>query len=400
MRNTVYCLGQVYLIGCSFYQENLFQYSYSVYSRWQVQCKNNTKTDVTVDVIAKGVGLTFRTQANIIMVVTTTKFTSDAVNFANQVTNNSRYYIILLEGEDVRRIAEDRTRIVDILNAKARRAFAKRELGFTEFDEELLEEEELETEEELEKALREATTQMPRYEEGWVLISDRPASKSRLSEYARRMRVEATFQDTKRRGWDLEVSLIVDKERLHRLLLGLFVAIWWVSHLAALCIHHGHRSRFDRADRRDKSIFRLVRLWFSFILKHVRDSAWGIANLTHSLPFCVSGFFMLCSKHRAIRLLPLFVGVRLFFAQISHYELEIASLTAKFSVFVMLGAKVMRKNDAHPPQTTKGARHIFAKRYTEKKEGGRMRENQWRNGSWTKPWNNVGENSRKKCSVG
>jgi len=126
---------------------------------------------------------------------------------------------------------------------------------------------------------------IPGHEEGWVLISDRPAGKTRLREYARRMRVEATFQDTKSRGWDLEASLILDKERLHRLLLGLFVAIWWVSHLAASCIHHGHRSRFDRADRRDKSIFRLGRLWLSFILKHANDSAWGIANLTHSLPF-------------------------------------------------------------------------------------------------------------------
>jgi hypothetical protein len=49
--------------------------------------------------------------------------------------------------------------------------------------------------------------------------------------------------------------------------------------------HHGHRSRFDRADRRDKSIFRLGRFWLSFILKPAGDSAWGIANLTHSLPF-------------------------------------------------------------------------------------------------------------------
>jgi Transposase DDE domain len=123
------------------------------------------------------------------------------------------------------------------------------------------------------------------HEEGWVVISDRPAGKTRLNEYARRMRVEATFQDTKSRGWDLEASAIENKERLHRLLLGLFIAIWWVSHLAASCIHHGQRSRFDRADRRDKSIFRLGRLWLSFILKHAGDSSWGIANLTHSLPF-------------------------------------------------------------------------------------------------------------------
>jgi predicted transcriptional regulator len=123
-----------------------------VYSRWQIQCKNQ-KSDVTIDVVAKEVGITFRTQADVIMIITTAEFTSDAVNFAEQVTSNSRYYIILLEGDDVQRIAEDRTRIVDILNIKARRAFAKRELGFTEFEEEVMEEEALETEEELEEAI-------------------------------------------------------------------------------------------------------------------------------------------------------------------------------------------------------------------------------------------------------
>ena len=131
-----------------------------VYSRWQIQCKNNTKQNVDIDVIAKEVGLTFRTQADIIMVITTTKFTSDAVNFANQVTSNSRYYIILLEGDDIKRIAEDKTRIVDILNIKARRAFARRELGFTEFDEELSAGDALETEEDVERAIEEAATQM------------------------------------------------------------------------------------------------------------------------------------------------------------------------------------------------------------------------------------------------
>ena len=40
------------------------------------------------------------------------------------------------------------------------------------------------------------------------------------------MRLESTFQNTKSRGWDLEASLIADLERLNRLLLALFVAMW------------------------------------------------------------------------------------------------------------------------------------------------------------------------------
>ena len=118
-------------------------------------------------------------------------------------------------------------------------------------------------------------------QEAWFLISDQPAGKQRVKEYAWRMRVEATFQDSKSRGWDLEASLIEDFERLNRLLLALFLAIWWVTHLAAACIHHGHRHRFDRHDRRDKGIFRLGRLWLLDILRRARTAA----ALVHCLPF-------------------------------------------------------------------------------------------------------------------
>jgi hypothetical protein len=74
---------------------------------------------------------------------------------------------------------------------------------------------------------------MPEFQEGWILISDQKASKRRVNEYALRMRVESTFQDSKSRGWDLEASLVKEEARLERLLLALFLAMWWVSHLAA-----------------------------------------------------------------------------------------------------------------------------------------------------------------------
>jgi site-specific DNA-methyltransferase (cytosine-N4-specific) len=106
-----------------------------VYSRWQMQCKN-IKGKVDVDTVAKEVGLTFLTQADVIALITTGKFTGDAINYANQVTDNSRYYIILLDGDDISRIVGDRSKIVEILNIKARRVFAKKELGMTEFGEE------------------------------------------------------------------------------------------------------------------------------------------------------------------------------------------------------------------------------------------------------------------------
>jgi len=53
----------------------------------------------------------------------------------------------------------------------------------------------------------------------------------------------------------------------------LLLALEWTSHLAAACIQRGQRQRFDRVDRRDKSIFRLGRLWLLDMLLRVRNRA-------------------------------------------------------------------------------------------------------------------------------
>lgn len=119
------------------------------------------------------------------------------------------------------------------------------------------------------------------YQEAWLLISDLPAGKARIHTYALRMRVEATFQDTKTRGWNIEAAQLKQRAHLDRLLLALFLAVWWVGHLAASCIHNGQRDRFDRHDRRDKGIFRLGRLWLRDILRRATNPA----ALTCCLPF-------------------------------------------------------------------------------------------------------------------
>jgi len=121
----------------------------------------------------------------------------------------------------------------------------------------------------------------PAYEEPWLLISDEAAGYRQVQVYAWRMRVEATFQDSKSRGFHIEASWIVDRTHLDRLLLALFLAMWWISHLAAACIHNGQRQRFDRGDRRDKSIFRLGRLWLLDILRRAHNPA----SLQCCLPF-------------------------------------------------------------------------------------------------------------------
>lgn len=99
------------------------------------------------------------------------------------------------------------------------------------------------------------------YKEAWFLISDRPAGRKRVKEYGWRMRVESSFQDMKRRGWQWESSHVRQLEHLERLLLILFLAFWWLMHLGAACVHSGRRERYDRHDRRDKSHVRLGRLY-------------------------------------------------------------------------------------------------------------------------------------------
>lgn len=101
----------------------------------------------------------------------------------------------------------------------------------------------------------------PEDEEALLVISDKSAGGKRLNEYRLRWRVESTFQDCKSRGWDWESCHVRRLDRVDRMLLVLFLAVWWLAHLAASCMHHGQRDRYDRHDRRDKGILRIGRLY-------------------------------------------------------------------------------------------------------------------------------------------
>jgi hypothetical protein len=130
----------------------------------------------------------------------------------------------------------------------------------------------------------------PQYQEACFLISDLPASPRLVSLYALRMRVEATFQDTKSRRWCLESSQLRDVRHLNRWLLIIFLAFWWTTHLGASCKHHGHAKEFDRTDRYDKSLLRLGHLWIKELLKRAnrgmrQQSAVEAPRLANCLPF-------------------------------------------------------------------------------------------------------------------
>ena len=104
------------------------------------------------------------------------------------------------------------------------------------------------------------------YGEPWILISDRPAGIARAREYRRRWQAEATFQDCKKRGWDIERSRVAEDNRLNRLLLVLFLALWWAHALGTRAVRLGLRRLFDRRDRRELSLARLGVRWAQHLL--------------------------------------------------------------------------------------------------------------------------------------
>ena len=119
-------------------------------------------------------------------------------------------------------------------------------------------------------------------EEPWLLISDQGAGRRQVQAYAWRMRVEATFQDSKSRGWKIEASWIMD--RTHAGSLAARALSSYVVDLASSSSVYSSRTvpaRMTRVDRRDKSIFRLGRLWLLDILRRVHNRA----SLRSCLPF-------------------------------------------------------------------------------------------------------------------
>ncbi len=98
----------------------IFEGARLIFSRWQIQCKN-TKS-VSLDDIAKEVGLTFQLKSNVVMIVSTGTIGTEARKYAQSVISNTNLNIILLDSTDLQRIIKNPTYIVDVLNREATRA--------------------------------------------------------------------------------------------------------------------------------------------------------------------------------------------------------------------------------------------------------------------------------------
>ena len=98
----------------------LFDSTRLLYSRWQVQCKNTAT--VTIDMIAKEVGLSHMLKSNAIVMMTTGHLTSDAKKYARRIMEDMNLCILMLEKEDINCIISNPTSIVDIFNRQSEEA--------------------------------------------------------------------------------------------------------------------------------------------------------------------------------------------------------------------------------------------------------------------------------------
>ncbi len=104
----------------------IFENARLVYSRWQVQCKNTAR--VSLDDIAKEVGLTHFLKSNAIIVVTTGKIGAEARRYANRIMAESNLAIVMVDGADLSVLGERPATILRPFEREARHAMNLKKL--------------------------------------------------------------------------------------------------------------------------------------------------------------------------------------------------------------------------------------------------------------------------------
>ena len=104
----------------------IFESARLVYFRWQVQCKNTAR--VSLDDVAKEVGLTHFLKSNVIVIVTTGEIGSEARRYANKIMADSNLAIVMLDGGDLSTISERPAAILRAFEREARHAMNLKKL--------------------------------------------------------------------------------------------------------------------------------------------------------------------------------------------------------------------------------------------------------------------------------
>lgn len=95
----------------------LFDSTHLLYSRWQVQCKNTHR--VSLDQIAKEVGLSHVLKTNAIVIMTTGVVSEKAREYSTQIMKTMNLCIIIVEGSDIDAIIAEPTKILEIFNRES-----------------------------------------------------------------------------------------------------------------------------------------------------------------------------------------------------------------------------------------------------------------------------------------
>lgn len=104
----------------------VFEGARLVFSRWQVRCKNTAR--VSLDDVAKEVGLTHFLKSNVIVMVSTGEIGGEARRYANKVMADSNLCIVMVDGGDLRLIEARPAAIVDVFEREARHAMDLKKL--------------------------------------------------------------------------------------------------------------------------------------------------------------------------------------------------------------------------------------------------------------------------------
>lgn len=104
----------------------VFESARLVFSRWQVQCKNSQR--VSLDDVAKEVGLKHLLKSNVIVIVSTGDIGPEARRYANKVMADSNLCIVMIDHADLDKIKENPAFVVDAFNREAHHAMTLKKL--------------------------------------------------------------------------------------------------------------------------------------------------------------------------------------------------------------------------------------------------------------------------------
>ena len=104
----------------------VFESARLVFSRWQVQCKNTAR--VSLDDVAKEVGLTHFLKSNVIVIVSTGDIGPEARRYANKIMTDSNLCLVMIDRSDLSNIRHNPVHVVDVFNREAYHAMTLKKI--------------------------------------------------------------------------------------------------------------------------------------------------------------------------------------------------------------------------------------------------------------------------------